>query len=570
MARTVLEIYLSSTAADLKPYRDAVYARLARIEFIKCIRQEDFGAQNAEAVQYCRDKARAADLFVGIIGLRRGWEPRGDSAHRSITEMEYDSAKEAGRGRYLWVSPDNFAIPGNLRESDREHSRQLAFRKRLLSRGEHVVSQKGFASPESLASEISEQLLAHIVTGDLIKLLRPDVLPQSSNAIEEQTPAVAAAVERLAEDKDVDLLAFAKNPHGVDIADLESKLTARARAHEAAGTRENKAGAEYWRHIGALAFLHNTEKALAAYSNAVALDADDPESLRYLGELQYRLGDLSSAETTFETLRALGTHNNNPRVESMGLTRLSWIRQTTGDLDRAQELVEEALQLASSAGWTEGIARASSNLGVIHWARGDIDRAEAMLRHAIALEEQMGSNEGVATNYGNLGLIYGERAELDKADTMQRKALKLQEGLGSKEGMARAYGNLGVIHARRNDLAKAEDMQRRAFTLYQSLGSKEGMANVYANLASISLTRGDLNAADEIYHQALALNTELGSKEGMANTWWDLGILSDQKGDQKKTCDCWRTARDLWRDMGLTEKAANAERWMSIKRCSED
>ena len=40
--------------------------------------------------------------------------------------------------------------------------------------GERIVSQKGFASPETLASEIVEQLLAHVVTGDLIKLLRPN------------------------------------------------------------------------------------------------------------------------------------------------------------------------------------------------------------------------------------------------------------------------------------------------------------------------------------------------------------------------------------------------------------
>jgi hypothetical protein len=79
MARQVLEVFLSSTALDLAPYRDAVYARLAQIEIFRCVRQEDFGAQNAGAVTFCSEKAGAADLFVGLIGMRRGWEPDGDT-----------------------------------------------------------------------------------------------------------------------------------------------------------------------------------------------------------------------------------------------------------------------------------------------------------------------------------------------------------------------------------------------------------------------------------------------------------------------------------------------------------
>src|ERR1044072_1799938 len=94
VARTILEIFLSSTAADLKSHREAVHSRLARIEFFKVIRQEDFAAQNAGAVDYCSEKARTADLFIGLIGMRRGWEPHGDNATPSINEVEYDCGKE--------------------------------------------------------------------------------------------------------------------------------------------------------------------------------------------------------------------------------------------------------------------------------------------------------------------------------------------------------------------------------------------------------------------------------------------------------------------------------------------
>ncbi len=158
MARRVLDVFLSSTAKDLAEHREAVHKRLMQTGLFHCVRQEDFGAQNAGAVDFCRKKAQDADMYVGLIGLRRGWEPDGDNEKRSITEMEHDWARDAGRPRYLWVMPDDFPLPGNMRESDELHARQLAFRKRVMGGGERIVSQKGFGSPELLASEIVERL----------------------------------------------------------------------------------------------------------------------------------------------------------------------------------------------------------------------------------------------------------------------------------------------------------------------------------------------------------------------------------------------------------------------------
>jgi hypothetical protein len=79
---------------DLADYRKAVHERLMRTGLFHCVRQEDFSAQNAGAVDFCRQKAREADMFVGLIGLRRGWEPDGDNEKRSITEMEHDWARD--------------------------------------------------------------------------------------------------------------------------------------------------------------------------------------------------------------------------------------------------------------------------------------------------------------------------------------------------------------------------------------------------------------------------------------------------------------------------------------------
>src|SRR5436190_20354658 len=94
LPRTVVDVFLSSTAMDLATYRAALHARLSRHDMFHCTRMEDFGAQSTSAVAFCREKASKADMLVGLIGMRRGWEPANDEQNRSITEIEQDAARD--------------------------------------------------------------------------------------------------------------------------------------------------------------------------------------------------------------------------------------------------------------------------------------------------------------------------------------------------------------------------------------------------------------------------------------------------------------------------------------------
>ena len=74
----------------------------------------------------CHAQVQEADLFIGLIGMRRGWEPPDDNPEkRSITEMEYDWAKDAAP-RFMYVAPDVFGSR-NLREADDVHARHVTF-----------------------------------------------------------------------------------------------------------------------------------------------------------------------------------------------------------------------------------------------------------------------------------------------------------------------------------------------------------------------------------------------------------------------------------------------------------
>ena len=94
----------------------AVHARLVASPLFECIRQEDFGAHLIPPSQCARAEVQDVRSFIGLIGMRRGWEPPDGSDKRSTTEMEYDWAKEIAP-RFLYVAPEDFPVPGDLRET---------------------------------------------------------------------------------------------------------------------------------------------------------------------------------------------------------------------------------------------------------------------------------------------------------------------------------------------------------------------------------------------------------------------------------------------------------------------
>ena len=88
--RKPYKVFVSSTYLDNKERRQLVQKAITRAGMV-WHGMEIFPASTAHTVDECLRYAREADVLVGIIAHRYGWEPEGV---KSITEMEYDAAKE--------------------------------------------------------------------------------------------------------------------------------------------------------------------------------------------------------------------------------------------------------------------------------------------------------------------------------------------------------------------------------------------------------------------------------------------------------------------------------------------
>jgi tetratricopeptide (TPR) repeat protein len=139
---------------------------------------------------------------------------------------------------------------------------------------------------------------------------------------------------------------------------------------KAEGQAALKEAAEAVRNIGAIAFYHDTQKALTAYVQATEMDPDDAEAWNQLGHLQYRVGNLAAAETAYQNVLRLGNSLEDKTLLAVAYGNLGNVFRTRGDLDAAEDMFRKSLALNEAPGRKESMANQYGNLGNVLRTRG--------------------------------------------------------------------------------------------------------------------------------------------------------------------------------------------------------
>ena len=114
-----------------------------------------FAARDEQPALVCEEAVRAADVYVLIAGFRYG-SPVRDRPEVSYTELEYQTAGEAGIPRLIFLLGDDAEGPAGLFRDPRFGARQEGFRERLLA-ADRVAAT--VTSPDGL-----ETALLHALT----------------------------------------------------------------------------------------------------------------------------------------------------------------------------------------------------------------------------------------------------------------------------------------------------------------------------------------------------------------------------------------------------------------------
>jgi tetratricopeptide (TPR) repeat protein len=148
------DVMISSTIIDLEEHRKQALDAVLRVGMHPLMMEHQPSSGN-EAITFSLALVDKAEVYLGIYAFRYGYVPDGHDI--SLTEMEYNYAKERGIPRVIMIMDDDHPIKRSEMDTGEKAEKLEAFKARV--RLENFVHT--FKSPAELRSEIISDLAQH-------------------------------------------------------------------------------------------------------------------------------------------------------------------------------------------------------------------------------------------------------------------------------------------------------------------------------------------------------------------------------------------------------------------------
>lgn len=304
-------------------------------------------------------------------------------------------------------------------------------------------------------------------------------------------------------------------------------------------------------------------QALAAVPERTALRA---QGLLAAAAIEFRTGTLSQGIPLAEASHMVASELGDTRAQWRALQCLGEFGLAGDATDVAVPWFERALELARREGFAAGEAIGVYSLGVTEWTVGNLDRAEELVAQSVELLEPLvGSPERILSPVS--------MAEIRRSPSDDRPGLRmvfedtLQPFLeiSCDAAVSYALANQAGIASSRGELDRAGLLLDDSAARFEASGDDRGRAMVLVRQGYLALAQGSLPAAREALSQALELRSRQGDRRGVGLVLTGLGLiettarryavaerhLNEARAMFRRAGDRWGLASTLWRTADL-------------------
>ncbi|MEO6877584.1 MAG: tetratricopeptide repeat protein, partial [Gemmatimonadaceae bacterium] len=183
-----------------------------------------------------------------------------------------------------------------------------------------------------------------------------------------------------------------------------------------------------------------------------------------------------------DALTLVGTDEASPFVADV----LRWqatVLRDRGRTSDAEPLYTRSLELSIKLGYDAGHAHALNFLGSLAARRGDVNRAADMMTEALALAERCGETRLIGMIQQNLGILADMRGNPAASLAHFRMSLRTFESAKDLQLVAWSLTNLGYHHVKEERFDEAESVLNRALGIARERGDLMTEGVVQENLA---------------------------------------------------------------------------------------
>jgi predicted ATPase len=249
-----------------------------------------------------------------------------------------------------------------------------------------------------------------------------------------------------------------------------------------------------------------------------------------LGRLTHHLDELQRAEELIEqalvTLRAQDARAEVARA-------LLWLGETVrrqGARERAGSLLRDALRISRQGGDVELEAEVLTGLAGWTAAGEAYEQARALYRQSLALYRSISNQRGMADAFYGLGHIAGHFREWDASRQLYEESMAIREQLGDRRGVAWCLHFMAENARGQGQYVEAKHLYERSLAIHRALGDPLRTGNVLERMSTVVLWLGDMEALEEINHEIHIHALRLGHPFHIACSLEGLGEVAQLKG----------------------------------------
>jgi predicted ATPase/DNA-binding SARP family transcriptional activator len=195
-------------------------------------------------------------------------------------------------------------------------------------------------------------------------------------------------------------------------------------------------------------------------------------------------------------------------------------------------------------------ARVVMNAGTFPFRQGDLDVAQGLWEEALDLSRELGDNDEVGRSIAELGGVAIAKGDLERASALYEESLPIFREQGSEGRLAVALSNLGAIANMRDDPATAVDFLSEAASLSREIGDEDSLGIALHNLARSQLTLGRTADGHAALLESLGIARKLGYRELTAYCLGGLAQLAMLGDDPEQSARMLGASERLFAEVG--------------------
>lgn len=232
-------------------------------------------------------------------------------------------------------------------------------------------------------------------------------------------------------------------------------------------------------------------------------------------------------------------------LRARALQAQAQVEREQGDLQRARQLFQSALEIYRQIGNKSGSASCLEGLGDVSSANSDYTQARSHYEQALSVFRSLNDLPRMAACLRAIATAAWRQQDYVTAQQAAAQSLEFSRLIGDRPGEAAALNNLGLSAIAQGDHPEAQRCWQASVSLYRELGLENRAAAGLHNLGISYMDSGNLQASRQCLEQALAINQAVGSQGDQALDLGWLGKLYWLRGDYPTAASCLEKALAL-------------------------